>query len=879
MNIEKYTERVRGFIQSAQSLAVREGHQQFSPLHILKVLLDDSEGLAGGLIDRAGGNSRAILKSTEDALNKMPKVSGAGAGQVYLAPATARAFEAAEQAADKAGDSFVTVERLLLALTLDKDSEAGKLLAKGGVTPQNLNTAINALRKGRTADSATAENAYDALKKYARDLTQAARDGKLDPVIGRDEEIRRTIQVLSRRTKNNPVLIGEPGVGKTAIVEGLALRILNGDVPESLKDKKLLSLDLGALIAGAKYRGEFEERLKAVLSEVTSAEGGIVLFIDEMHTLIGAGKADGAMDASNLLKPALARGELHCIGATTLDEYRKHVEKDAALARRFQPVFVSEPSVEDTISILRGLKDKYEQHHGVRITDSALVAATTLSNRYITDRFLPDKAIDLMDEASARLKMQVDSKPEELDSMDREIIRLKIEQEALKKETDAGSRSRLETLSSELADLESKSADLTSRWSAEKNKLSNAQKLKSELDGLRIELADAQRRGEYQRAGELAYGRIPELEKRLTDIEANENAGEMMEEAVTANHIAQVVSRWTGVPVDKMLEGEKDKLLRMEASLGKRVIGQHEAVRAVATAVRRSRAGLQDPNRPMGSFMFLGPTGVGKTELTKALASYLFDDETAMVRLDMSEYMEKHSVSRLIGAPPGYVGYDEGGALTEAVRRRPYQVVLFDEIEKAHPDVFNVLLQVLDDGRLTDGQGRTVDFRNTLIIMTSNLGSEFLVNQPEGEETSAVRDQVMGMVRAHFRPEFLNRVDEIILFHRLQKSEMGRIVEIQFGRLQRLLEDRKIVLSLDDVARDWLAEKGWDPAYGARPLKRVIQRYVQDPLAEMILAGEVRDGDPIAISVEGNVLTFNGQAPQTAEITQFDQHVPKRMLN
>jgi ATP-dependent Clp protease ATP-binding subunit ClpB len=879
MNIEKYTERARGFVQSAQSLAVREGHQQFSSLHMLKVLLDDNEGLASGLIDRAGGNSRAILKATEDGLNKLPKISGSGAGQVYLAPELARAFDAAEKAGEKAGDSFVTVERLLLGLALTKDGEAGSLLRKGGVTPQNLNAAIEALRKGRTADSATAENAYDALKKYSRDLTQAARDGKLDPVIGRDEEIRRTIQVLSRRTKNNPVLIGEPGVGKTAIVEGLALRILNGDVPESLKDKKLLSLDMGALIAGAKYRGEFEERLKAVLSEVTSAEGSIILFIDEMHTLIGAGKADGAMDASNLLKPALARGELHCIGATTLDEYRKHVEKDAALARRFQPIFVSEPTVEDTISILRGLKDKYEQHHGVRITDSALVAATTLSNRYITDRFLPDKAIDLMDEAAARLKMQVDSKPEELDSMDREIIRLKIEQEALKKESDAGSKSRLQTLEKELAELEEKSAALTARWSAEKNKLSNAQKLKSELDALRIELANAQRRGEFQRAGELAYGRIPELEKAIADIEANENAGEMMEEAVTANHIAQVVSRWTGVPLDKMLEGEKDKLLKMEMSLGQRVVGQAEAVHAVATAVRRSRAGLQDPNRPMGSFMFLGPTGVGKTELTKALAEYLFNDETAMVRLDMSEYMEKHSVSRLIGAPPGYVGYDEGGALTEAVRRRPYQVVLFDEVEKAHPDVFNVLLQVLDDGRLTDGQGRTVDFRNTLIIMTSNLGSEFLVNQPEGEDTSAVRELVMGTVRAHFRPEFLNRVDEIILFHRLQKSEMGRIVEIQFSRLSKLLEERKITLTLDAAARDWLAAKGWDPAYGARPLKRVIQRHVQDPLAEMILAGEIHDGDRVTISAEGNVLTFNGQARQTAEIAQFETPVPKRKLN
>jgi ATP-dependent Clp protease ATP-binding subunit ClpB len=890
MNIEKYTERARGFIQSAQSLASRDGHQQFSPLHLLKVLLDDGEGLAGGLIDRAGGNSRAILKKTEDALNKLPKVSGSGAGQVYLAPELARAFDASEKAAEKAGDSFVTVERLLLGLALEKGSEAATILGKGGVTPQNLNAAIEGLRKGRTADSATAENAYDALKKYARDLTQAARDGKLDPVIGRDEEIRRTIQVLSRRTKNNPVLIGEPGVGKTAIVEGLALRILNGDVPESLKDKKLLSLDMGALIAGAKYRGEFEERLKAVLQEVTSADGGIILFIDEMHTLIGAGKADGAMDASNLLKPALARGDLHCIGATTLDEYRKHVEKDAALARRFQPIFVSEPTVEDTISILRGLKDKYEQHHGVRITDSALVAAATLSNRYITDRFLPDKAIDLMDEAAARLKMQVDSKPEELDSLDREIIRLKIEQEALKKESDAGSAARVKKIQKELAELQERSKALTTRWALEKNKLGSAADLKKHLDDERGKrdrlLAELKSGVAFSREGEAAFTRaaeldrkVSELEKQIEQVESHEGPKALVEEAVTANHIAQVVSRWTGVPVDKMLEGEKDKLLKMEGSLGRRVVGQAEAVRAVATAVRRSRAGLQDPNRPMGSFMFLGPTGVGKTELTKALAEYLFNDETAMVRLDMSEYMEKHSVSRLIGAPPGYVGYDEGGALTEAVRRRPYQVVLFDEIEKAHPDVFNVLLQVLDDGRLTDGQGRTVDFRNTLIIMTSNLGSEYLVNQPEGEDTSAVREQVMGMVRAHFRPEFLNRVDEIILFHRLQKSEMGRIVEIQFARLQKLLEERKIELTLDAPARDWLAAKGWDPAYGARPLKRVIQRNLQDPLAEMILAGEVKDGDKVVIAAEGNVLTFNGKAPQTAEIAQFEAPVPKRKLN
>ncbi|WP_306015516.1 ATP-dependent chaperone ClpB [Oceanicaulis sp. MMSF_3324] len=860
MDFEKFTDRARTVLQGAQGLALKNKNQHFSPEHLLKALLDDDQKLTVNLIKASGGRPDMAADLTERALAALPKVESAS-GQLYLAPKTAEVFTTAEEAAKKAGDEYITAERILQGLTLVKGQKAEEILKQAGVTPQALNTAVNDLRQGRTADSQSAEDSYEALKKYARDLTEVAREGKLDPVIGRDEEIRRAVQVLSRRTKNNPVLIGEPGVGKTAIAEGLALRIVDGDVPESLKGKRLLALDMGALIAGAKYRGEFEERLKSVLNEVEAAGGNIILFIDEMHTLVGAGKTDGAMDASNLLKPALARGELHCVGATTLDEYRKHVEKDAALARRFQPVFVEEPTVEDTVSILRGLKEKYEVHHGVRIADGAIVAAANLSNRYITDRFLPDKAIDLMDEASARLRMQVDSKPEELDELDRRIIQLKIEAEALKKEGDEASKKRLESLNKELSELEGRSAELTAAWRAEKDKLASSTELKERLDRLRAELADAERRGDLGKASELKYGQIPQIEKQLKEAEdaadgAANDSSALVKEVVDEEQIAAVVSRWTGVPVDKMLEGEREKLLAMEEGLRKRVVGQEEALEAVSDAVRRSRAGLKDPSRPIGSFLFLGPTGVGKTELTKALAEFLFDDETAVTRMDMSEYMEKHSVARLIGAPPGYVGYEEGGALTESVRRRPYQVVLFDEVEKAHPDVFNVLLQVLDDGRLTDGQGRTVDFRNTILIMTSNLGSEFLL----AGDVDAARDQVMDVVRSSFRPEFLNRIDEIILFRRLEEQHMGAIVDIQLTRLEKLLADRRMTLELDDDARQWLAAKGYDPAYGARPLKRVIQKELQDPLARLILEGSLNDGETLKVSTEGDALTVNGKA-------------------
>jgi ATP-dependent Clp protease ATP-binding subunit ClpB len=849
MTMERLTDRAKGFLQSAQFRALQLGHQRLLPEHVLHALLADEEGLCANLITTAGGDVKQALEETEKAVAKLPRVEGSGAGDVSLSPELARVLAAAGQAADEANDRFITVERLLQAMVRVSGTAAAEILKKAGVSSTKLASAIDAMRKGRTADSATAEGQYDALKRYARDLTALAAEGKLDPVIGRDEEIRRTIQVLARRTKNNPVLIGEPGVGKTAIVEGLANRIINRDVPESLRNVKLMALDLGAMVAGAKYRGEFEDRLKAVLGEITSAAGEIILFIDELHTLVGAGAAEGAMDASNMLKPALARGELHCVGATTLDEYRKHIEKDAALARRFQPVMVNEPTVEDSISILRGLKEKYELHHGVRITDSALVAAATLANRYITDRFLPDKAIDLVDEAGSRLRMQVDSKPEEIDELDRRVMQLKIEREAMRKETDSASVERLEKLAKELGELEEKQATLSAQWQSERGKLMVARELKQKLDQARAELEGAQRSGQLARAGELTYGVIPDLEKRLNAAEGEQKSA-LLQEAVTPDHIASIVARWTGIPMEKLLGGEKEKLLAMESTLQQRVVGQPAAVAAVAQAVRRARAGLQDPNRPLGSFLFLGPTGVGKTELCKALAAFLFDSETAMVRIDMSEYMEKHAVARLVGAPPGYVGYEEGGTLTEAVRRHPYSVILFDEVEKAHPDVFNILLQVLDDGRLTDGQGRTVDFRNSLIVLTSNLGSEFLSQLAEGESVESVRESVMGAVRRTFRPEFLNRLDEILLFNRLQPAEMTHIVDIQLGQLNQLLTARRITLEVSPAAKAWLAEQGYEPLYGARPLKRVIQRTLQNPLAEKLLSGDIRDEQVVTVDLD-----------------------------